>query len=332
VACGTGVAARAAADRVGGSGAVVGVDLNPAMLEVATRMRPDLEWRQGDVSELPFRAASFDAVVCQSALFFFPDPDRALSEMARVVRPGGVVVIQTYAELKDQPAHQEFDAIVRRIAPGATLDLLDTYWSTGDLSGLTAALQRSGLLVVETRTTRGFVRYGTVENLVQTEIKGTPLVERLSQDQIEEILTESAAVLHPYVSAERGWRCRSRRTWSQPGVRRRPPRHDRLASRAQGGQREVQDRLAERLDRTAGGTRIRDQRHLHVGQPGQPEAAGQYAQVWRHPALGEDADADSGPGGRQHPVDLAGVAGDRHVRCADSSASRAAARLKLGAG
>ncbi len=154
--------------------------------------------------ELPFRGASFDAVVCQSALFFFPDLDRALAEMARVVRPGGVVVIQTYAALTDQVAYQEFDAIVRRIAPGEALDLLDTYWSMGDLPGLTAALQRSGLLVVETRTTRGTVRYGTVENLVQTEIKGTPLAERLSQDQIEEILTESAAVLHPYVSAERG--------------------------------------------------------------------------------------------------------------------------------
>jgi len=204
VACGTGVAARAAADRVGGSGAVVGVDLNPAMLEVARRIRPDIDWRQGDVSELPFPGESFDAVLCQSALFFFPDLDQALAEMARVVRPGEVVVLQTYAVLTDQVAYQEFDALVRRIAPGETLDLLDTYWSAGDLPGLTAALQRSGLLVVETRTTRGTVRYGTVENLVQTEIKGTPLAERLSQDQIEEILTESAAVLQPYVSAERG--------------------------------------------------------------------------------------------------------------------------------
>ena len=39
---------------------------------------------------------------------------------------------------------------------------------------------------------------------MQTEIKGTPLAERLSPDQIEEILTESAALLHPYVSPERG--------------------------------------------------------------------------------------------------------------------------------
>ena len=83
----------------------------------------------------PSRGESFDAVLCQSAVFFFPDVDRAFAEMARVVRPGGVVAIQTYAALADQPAYQDLDAIVRRIAPGEALDLLDTYWSMGDLSG-----------------------------------------------------------------------------------------------------------------------------------------------------------------------------------------------------
>ena len=204
VACGTGVAARAAADRTGGSGSVVGLDLNPAMLEVAARIRPDLQWREGDVSELPFESESFDAVLCQSAVFFFPDVDRAFAEMARVVRPGGMVAIQTYADLADQSGFQKLDAIVRRIAPGEALDLLDTYWSMGDLPTLCAALERAGLQVVETRTTLGTVLYGTVENLVETEIKGTPLADRLSQGQIQAILTESATVLNSYVTARRG--------------------------------------------------------------------------------------------------------------------------------
>jgi ubiquinone/menaquinone biosynthesis C-methylase UbiE len=156
------------------------------------------------VADLPFSGESFDAVLCQSALFFFPDLDLALTEMARVVRPGGVVVIQTYAELSDQAAYWKFDAIVRRIAPGEALDLLDTYWSRGNLNGLTAALQRAGLLVAETRTKKGTVRYGTVENLVQVEIRGTPLAERLSQAQIEQILTESATHLQEFVTPERG--------------------------------------------------------------------------------------------------------------------------------
>jgi ubiquinone/menaquinone biosynthesis C-methylase UbiE len=56
VACGTGVVARTAADRMGGQGRVVGLDLNQGMLTVAGRLRPDIEWRQGDAADLPFES------------------------------------------------------------------------------------------------------------------------------------------------------------------------------------------------------------------------------------------------------------------------------------
>jgi SAM-dependent methyltransferase len=78
VACGTGVVARAAAGRTGGHGRVVGVDLNEAMLVVAQRLRPDIEWRQGDAQAPPFPDASFDVVVCQSGLMFVSDVVGAL--------------------------------------------------------------------------------------------------------------------------------------------------------------------------------------------------------------------------------------------------------------
>jgi ubiquinone/menaquinone biosynthesis C-methylase UbiE len=52
IACGTGVA-REAADRMVGVGKVVGLDLNDGMLTVARRLRPDIEWRQGDAADLP---------------------------------------------------------------------------------------------------------------------------------------------------------------------------------------------------------------------------------------------------------------------------------------
>ena len=183
---------------------MIGVDLNPAMLEVAARVRPDIEWRQGDVAELPFGAERFDAVLCQSAVFFFPDVDRAFAEMARVTRSGGVVAIQTYASLEDQPGFQEVEAIVRRVVPGEALELLDTYWSMGDLPRLCAALERAGLTIGETRTIHGAVAYGTVENFVDTEVKGTPLAGRLSEEQIQQILAESAEVLDGYITPERG--------------------------------------------------------------------------------------------------------------------------------
>ena len=73
VACGTGIVARTAADLVGPTGTVVGLDVNEAMLTVAGRVRPDIEWRQGDAAALPFADGAFDAVLCQMALMFFAD-------------------------------------------------------------------------------------------------------------------------------------------------------------------------------------------------------------------------------------------------------------------
>lgn len=202
VACGTGVLTRAAADRVGAVGVVVGVDLNPAMLAVAARLRPDIEWRAADVAQLPFADGRFDAVLCQSALFFFPDVPAALTEMARVVRPGGVVTIQTYASLPDQPGFGDLETIVAKHAPPEAMHLIDTYWSQGDLSTLRASLEGVGLQVVETRTMLGTAMYSSVANLVEIEIRGTPLVDRLTDEQIEQILVESESVLGHYRSAD----------------------------------------------------------------------------------------------------------------------------------
>jgi len=93
VACGTGVLARTAADRVGPTGKVVGVDLSEGMLSVARRLRPDIAWQRGDATDLPLADADFDVTVCQSALMFMPDATAALREMARVTRPGGRLVV-----------------------------------------------------------------------------------------------------------------------------------------------------------------------------------------------------------------------------------------------
>jgi ubiquinone/menaquinone biosynthesis C-methylase UbiE len=68
VACGTGIVARLAAAHVGPTGQVMGVDLNPGMVEVA-RAQPSpsgvpLQWRQGDAQSLPCADATFDVVCC----------------------------------------------------------------------------------------------------------------------------------------------------------------------------------------------------------------------------------------------------------------------------
>src|SRR5712692_2755732 len=77
LACGTGVTARIAAERVGPGGEVVGVDLNAPMLSVARSLEPvpgaRISWRCGDAEDLPFLDLSFDAVLCHQGFQFFPD-------------------------------------------------------------------------------------------------------------------------------------------------------------------------------------------------------------------------------------------------------------------
>jgi ubiquinone/menaquinone biosynthesis C-methylase UbiE len=79
IACGTGVVARLAQQR-GHSGRMVGIDLNTAMLAVARTKSETVEWIEGSALDLPFDASSFDVVLCQLGLQFFPDRPLALKE------------------------------------------------------------------------------------------------------------------------------------------------------------------------------------------------------------------------------------------------------------
>jgi len=91
VATGTGVAAQLALERVGESGFVVGSDISLAMLNEACARLPSARFLPvvSDAQSLVFPDATFDAVICQLGLMFFPNPARGLAEFRRVLRPGG---------------------------------------------------------------------------------------------------------------------------------------------------------------------------------------------------------------------------------------------------
>jgi SAM-dependent methyltransferase len=195
VACGTGIVARTVADRLQGTGTVVGVDLNDAMLIVARRVRPDLEWRQGDVAKLPFPDASFDVALCQMALMFFPDRPQALREMARVVGPGGTVAIVVPGRLASQPAYGPFVEIAARHAGPEALSLLGAYWACGDVGELRSLFATAGLDVADVRTRLGTARFESIDDLVATEVEGSPLVERISREVYQRIREDARAAL-----------------------------------------------------------------------------------------------------------------------------------------
>jgi demethylmenaquinone methyltransferase/2-methoxy-6-polyprenyl-1,4-benzoquinol methylase len=90
-ACGTGDLALAA--RGAGAAEVVGVDFSPRMLERARRKSPAIEWVQGDILELPFADASFDAATVGFGVRNVADLERGLRELRRVLRPGGRLAV-----------------------------------------------------------------------------------------------------------------------------------------------------------------------------------------------------------------------------------------------
>jgi len=97
VACGTGVVTVTAA-RLGAR--ATGLDLTPELIERAREnskiANVEIDWHVGDAEELPFEANAFDVVVSQFGHMFAPRPEVAVSEMLRVLKPGGTIAFSTW--------------------------------------------------------------------------------------------------------------------------------------------------------------------------------------------------------------------------------------------
>ena len=103
IAAGTGVVTRRLASALPERVAIVATDLNQAMLDQAAAIgtsRP-VEWRQADAADIPLPDGSFDAVVCQFGVMFFPDKAKAFAEARRVLRPGGLLLFNVWDRIED---------------------------------------------------------------------------------------------------------------------------------------------------------------------------------------------------------------------------------------
>jgi len=114
VAAGTGVVTRALASALSENVTIVATDLNEGMVEQAKSVgtRRPVEWRQADVVALPFPDGTFDAVLCQFGVMFFPDKPRAFAEVRRVLRPGGLFLFNVWDRIeKNEFAHTVTSAL-----------------------------------------------------------------------------------------------------------------------------------------------------------------------------------------------------------------------------
>jgi len=182
VACGTGVVARLAAELVGAAGTVAGLDSNPGMLAVARSTTPPgmaIDWHEASAEEMPLPDASFDAVLSQMGLQFVPDKDAALSEMARVLVPGGRLVLNVPG-----PTPRLFvimaEALARHIGPDAAA-FVNQVFSLHESAELHTLVVGAGFRDVSVQADTKSLRLPGPEEFLWQYVRSTPLAGAVQQ-------------------------------------------------------------------------------------------------------------------------------------------------------
>jgi ubiquinone/menaquinone biosynthesis C-methylase UbiE len=153
IATGTGIAAEAAAEVVGPSGQVVAADVSPAMVERARERLgglPNVAFAVEDGQHLALPDESFDAVLCNMGLMYFPDPARGLAEFRRVLRPGGRAVVSNNTT-PERSLISRVLVIIGRHVPSKAAEAARLF-SLGDEGHLRALFGAAGFEDVETAT------------------------------------------------------------------------------------------------------------------------------------------------------------------------------------
>ena len=173
VACGTGVIANGAAERVGATGSVTGLDNNPAMIAVALRARAWGAVADGRCGTV-FPDRSFDRVICQLGLQYFPDRPAAVREMRRVLRPGGRVVVMVWRDVSHSPGFAALvSALETNIGPEAAAVMRAPFAFGDDPQPIASLLRDAGFANVTVRARPGTVKFDSIHAFIRYQSAGS---------------------------------------------------------------------------------------------------------------------------------------------------------------
>jgi len=189
VACGTGIVARFAAAAMG-TGHVTGLDINKGMLAVARSRSAgsglNIEWHEASALDLPFPDSSFDLILCQLGLQFFPDQPRALREMIRVLVPKGRLALSVFTAIERTPVTNALaDALDRYVGPTASA-IKRSEHSLSDPVHLHELAAGAGFREVMIEQVTQIIRFDSAQQYVHFQLSATPLaslVDRMANVQ-----------------------------------------------------------------------------------------------------------------------------------------------------
>lgn len=202
-ACGTGIVARHAVNVVGNAGYVCGLDLNEAMIEKGRQIGSEtgIDWRLGDMADLPFEDGSFDGVLCQQGIQYFGDRNRALREIVRVLVPGGRFVFSVWRPIRYSPFYAVLQEILGRYVNPEAAQILGSAYKLGDPEKLKALMAGAGF---ERHHLKLVIRQMTVASLETFFINGmaaSPFagdIKALNQSVQHEMLANITSSMKDY--------------------------------------------------------------------------------------------------------------------------------------
>ncbi|MGR8947900.1 MAG: class I SAM-dependent methyltransferase [Gammaproteobacteria bacterium] len=204
VACGTGVVARSAAAHVGSNGKLVGVDLNPGMLDIArqkTKAMPVAsEWHEANAQEMPFLDSTFDNVFCQCGIMFFPDKPLAMREMHRVLRPGGKLAANVWRSLNRTPGFAALERAISTYVSEEAAAIVQSPFIIDHPNELKELVERAGFKDILVRMDIRMVRFKSPSDFYRCYANGSPIAPHVKDlESHEPLVSQMEAELVDYI-------------------------------------------------------------------------------------------------------------------------------------
>jgi SAM-dependent methyltransferase len=200
IAAGTGILTRALSQKRPAV-PIVATDLNQPMLDYAAArlMSERITWRQADAQALPFEDGSFDVLVCQFGVMFFPDKAKAFSEARRVLAPGGRLLFSVWDRIEENEAADLVSRAVAALFPNDPPGFLPrTPYGYHDLTAIGAVLRRSGFSAVRGETVPMRGRAASARDPAIGFCQGSPLrseIEARDKSRLDEATDAAAAAV-----------------------------------------------------------------------------------------------------------------------------------------